>query len=734
MIHYFLEVSLCWIILISVYFFFLRKETFFKSNRWYLIHSLWLGMLLPLLKQIPYQFTTDNVVYSNTIEYINYSTLTIAQSIESPTSQALFWSWQSILVSVYLIGLVLALTRMILGLYKIYKLYKSAKKLTKGTYFLVVTDKYHLPFSFFNYVFINEKFLEKPYIRTILDHELIHIKHKHTYDIFFLQIISALFWWNPIIYLFKKAIKETHEYLADAYASVDSDIKNYGQILLGQSSSGIELALTNQFFNSFLKQRINMLQQKKSATYKKSKYLLAIPFLAFMVILFTSSTFNENIDEHYHEIVESPTSHSTKIVDHMSNESIETETPIKKPNTARNHIAVVDNGVFEIEKKTQFPTTNYLDKVEIKTNDSNPSESIVSEKDVIETLVELPSDIVKSISGKVLDFETQQPLIGATVIIENSKTGAISGIDGNFGLNTKENDSHIIVSYIGYESERIAISNEYDFTVYLKKSMEEMEIELSNNPPIAPPPPPFPPAATLDIKDLSDDKYTFILNGNSADYQDVKKLKAENIKSINIFKPNNDNKQNSKDVVEIFTTDVIEVEVEQNTNLKETEITFVINGEVIDKEEIDKIDPNKIKQINVHKGDRAEAIYGKVHRGGVVEVELKEDEKLKLKNKKQSSKTKIKQKLPKGEPIKVKIITNPIVNGTVEFELQSTQVNRVDINIYSVDGSIVKSTTLKPNQNPSFSSVDLKGLIAGTYYIRFTQGEESITKKFIIAQ
>ncbi|MBT8232787.1 MAG: T9SS type A sorting domain-containing protein [Bacteroidia bacterium] len=288
MFHYFIEVSIAWFLFLSIYYFWLRKETFFKSNRWYLIHSILLGLLLPLLKNIPFSFGNDAIVNAP-IEFINVSTYSLANVVTANTAESQSIDFFSILQILYFIGVSILTLRLLYGLGKIYKLWATGEKIKKGNYTLVVIKSDHLPFSFFNNIFISQSFIEKKYIQKILEHELVHIKHKHTYDVFMVQLVSIIFWWNPLIYIFKKLIKETHEYLADAYATLDNDIKNYGHILLGQSSSGIELALTNQFFNSLLKKRIHMLNQKKSAGYKLSKYLLAIPILLFMVMLFSSN-------------------------------------------------------------------------------------------------------------------------------------------------------------------------------------------------------------------------------------------------------------------------------------------------------------------------------------------------------------------------------------------------------------------------------------------------------------
>jgi len=257
------------------------------------MYSLSLGMLLPLVRKLPFSLESD-VAASAPVEFINAGTYHFSNIVDNPQELGFAWDYHSLLLTIYAIGLVFFAFRMFYGLFKILRIWNESEKIQKGEYTLVVMDIDQLPFSFFKNVFISKSFLQRDYIQKVLEHELVHIKHRHTYDVFAVQILSIIFWWNPLIYIFRKALKETHEYLADAYACLDSDIKNYGLILLGQSSSGIELALTNQFFNSLLKKRINMLNREKSAGYKMSKYLLAIPLLCFMVILFSASTLQDS--------------------------------------------------------------------------------------------------------------------------------------------------------------------------------------------------------------------------------------------------------------------------------------------------------------------------------------------------------------------------------------------------------------------------------------------------------
>ncbi len=297
MIQYGIDVTIAWSVLLGIYLLFLRKETFFRTNRLYLINSLWLGIVIPLLKYIPISFSESDGVIIDAVIFISEGTTIPIAAVSDETSITLI-TWENILLAIYFVGVAVVLTRFLLGLFKIRKIYTEGEKQVCANCTVVITDRTILPFSFLDKVFLNRSYLENSHFQNILDHEMTHIKHRHTYDVLLVELVSILFWWNPFIYLYKREIKQNHEYIADAYASNQTHTENYGQILLGHSSSGLELALTNQFFNSHLKKRINMLYKKKSARHKMSRYLVLIPCLLFLSILFSSNSLkNKNTQD-----------------------------------------------------------------------------------------------------------------------------------------------------------------------------------------------------------------------------------------------------------------------------------------------------------------------------------------------------------------------------------------------------------------------------------------------------
>jgi len=290
MIQYFIEVTIAWSILYCLYYLFLRKETFFNANRWYLLNSLWIGLLIPFLRNIPGTFSKAQVILEDPITIINTSTSNVSSFIQAPMEDQTMFSLFTVLLFIYLIGVLITSVRMSLGIYKIIQKINKGICISKPNYTLVVLSEAHLPFSFFKYIFVDQSFTLNSDFNKVLNHEIKHVSAGHTFDVLFLEILSIIFWWNPIIYFYKKSIREAHEFIADSYASRYIDKKNYGHILLGQGSSGIELALTNQFFHSHLKKRINMLFKEKSAGSKRSRYLLALPLIGFLAILFASNT------------------------------------------------------------------------------------------------------------------------------------------------------------------------------------------------------------------------------------------------------------------------------------------------------------------------------------------------------------------------------------------------------------------------------------------------------------
>jgi len=123
----------------------------------------------------------------------------------------------------------------------------------------------------------------------IIQHELVHIRQKHSLDIIYFEIVKIICWFNPIVYLMQHSLKEVHEFIADnQIATTPKEVNHYTDFLISNAYGLPEMAMANNFFNkNLLKNRIMMLHQKRSGSLARLKYLVALPLLAGMLCLST---------------------------------------------------------------------------------------------------------------------------------------------------------------------------------------------------------------------------------------------------------------------------------------------------------------------------------------------------------------------------------------------------------------------------------------------------------------
>jgi murein DD-endopeptidase MepM/ murein hydrolase activator NlpD len=163
-------------------------------------------------------------------------------------------------------------------------------------------DKHYTTHSFFNYIFVQKSVFIKNKYKEVLLHEQFHADHWHSFDLLFIGILSILQWFNPFIYLFKRALVETHEFQADR-AIIDNGIDKlyYQQLLLKQARSVVFAGLTSNFNQSLIKNRFKMMNKIKSSNKVMYKYLLVFPVVFFVGIFFAIS--QEKINDSIVEVI-----------------------------------------------------------------------------------------------------------------------------------------------------------------------------------------------------------------------------------------------------------------------------------------------------------------------------------------------------------------------------------------------------------------------------------------------
>lgn len=279
------------------YYFLLRKETFFNANRWYLILGLFTSALLPL-----YTFTKIIYVDPQPQNYIEYDTLhPIPVQEPAPTD------WSLVITCLYAVISLFLFIRIVINLASVVRLLYQKEKLKKETYSIVNLTENLAPFSFFNYIAVNPDLYTDDELESILLHEKVHSREKHSADILVANLFCVLFWFNPFMWWYKKAIVQNLEYIADQKAIQYCENKtNYQKALLRVVTNQNYLSITNHFNQSLIKKRIVMLNTSQSKKQNSLKYLLIIPILICFVAFFqmrviaqeriTPNSINQSLD------------------------------------------------------------------------------------------------------------------------------------------------------------------------------------------------------------------------------------------------------------------------------------------------------------------------------------------------------------------------------------------------------------------------------------------------------
>lgn len=276
-----------------VYQFGLLKDVNFSARRFYLLNAVILSLILPLLS---FNFSFFNAAETNPFgtlvldEITIYSNglKTIGESSRIPFREILFYSY-----------LVIAIILSLRVLYQLFNIIFKTRRYEGNN--IENLKIYRLPlenvsFSFFRIVFIG-KTPEKGDIEKILAHEKVHAGQLHTVDVLLMEILTIIFWFNPLIWWFRNEIKNVHEYLADDGAlSEGFNRKSYQITLLEHLIGSASLTITNNFNYSLIKNRIAMMNKEKNGRKNIWKLFLILPVSVILIIGFACTEKAESDD------------------------------------------------------------------------------------------------------------------------------------------------------------------------------------------------------------------------------------------------------------------------------------------------------------------------------------------------------------------------------------------------------------------------------------------------------
>lgn len=282
-LNYLLEANFGICLFALVYFLFLNKETDFNRKRIILLLAIGCSLVFPLI-----QFQTEvspipSLQYS--IPTIDTPTTVIPEVTKTTPQSVTFTVWE-IAGIMYLIGFMLFLGLFIIRLFRILNMVYSAPRYRYHNHTIIELKNQVSSFSFFNYIFIGTADeLSETEKAQIIEHEGIHAKQYHSVDILITHLLGIVFWFNPVIRIYKKTFVQLHEFEADARAVERHDVNEYCSLLAKAALRSADLKLANYFNNSLTLKRIEMMRTLKQNIkgWKLGTIAFIIPAFFFVV-------------------------------------------------------------------------------------------------------------------------------------------------------------------------------------------------------------------------------------------------------------------------------------------------------------------------------------------------------------------------------------------------------------------------------------------------------------------
>lgn len=320
MIDFLIKSSVSLLLLFGIYKLFLEQEKMNIFKRFYLLGSLIFSMVIPFIS-FETQIEAIKTVNLNAIEIFQSSPIIVAE--KTNYLPIFLWSIYGIITSIFAF-------RFCKNCYAFFKKIYANQTQKYESATLVLVEEKILPHTFLNYIFINKNGYENRKIEgELFTHELTHVRQKHTLDVLFIEVLKTIFWFNPILIFYKKAIQLNHEFLADENVVKSyNNVPFYQSLLLEKASWNSNFYLASNLNFLVTKKRLIMMTKTTSQSRALLKKIAVLPVLAGLIFISctkSSSEKDEKIAGRTWENAESVSSEdaTTKVSDRAEVEQVD---------------------------------------------------------------------------------------------------------------------------------------------------------------------------------------------------------------------------------------------------------------------------------------------------------------------------------------------------------------------------------------------------------------------------
>ncbi|RYZ98369.1 MAG: hypothetical protein EOP47_19480 [Sphingobacteriaceae bacterium] len=281
---YLIKVNIALIIFCLGYYLVLRPLTFYVLNRVYLVGAILFATLYPLIDFEAILNQHQEIAQPVQVIIVNWQA-PVVNAVQQVQHDKWFW-----LTLAFWTGVIVLAAKFAIQLLSLYKMHRRSKPVQLHQYLVRAINGDVNPFSFWRSIYINPENHEPEELKAILAHEQVHVSEWHTIDILLGEISTIFYWFNPGVWLMKRAIRENIEFITDQkILQSGSDPKAYQYSLLNVTFNGSHNAIVNHFNTSTIKKRIIMMNAKRSSTLNLTRYAFLVPAVVALVLVFSVS-------------------------------------------------------------------------------------------------------------------------------------------------------------------------------------------------------------------------------------------------------------------------------------------------------------------------------------------------------------------------------------------------------------------------------------------------------------
>lgn len=305
-IQYILISTICLTIAYPVYHLMFRGSKGFREMRVFLLAGIAFSLVIPFSS-----LSLDIGLTGNPIATVMHpdallgsdepvtdvQSITLESTLQTSENrnESINLNWPAVISGLYILVFTLLVGRMIAQLLILIVIFIRSKKQREGRYVIVSGNYFKSSFSFFNWIFLQTDSFTEEERDQVISHEKIHASQYHSFDLILIELLAAMMWFNPIVWMMRKSIQLVHEYLADEGVLRKGISKtDYQTLIINQVAEGRLICLSSSFNSSLIKKRMIMMNKPNFSRGAKIRILALIPLAAMLIITVACIKTNEN--------------------------------------------------------------------------------------------------------------------------------------------------------------------------------------------------------------------------------------------------------------------------------------------------------------------------------------------------------------------------------------------------------------------------------------------------------